>query len=366
MMNNDLFYQVALTLIPTIGPVQARILLDHFGEASKIFNARLSQLRTIDGIGEIRGRQITNFSAFGDVEDELAFIETRKIRPLFIRDPLYPQRLLNCYDPPILLYYNGCADLNPSRSVAIVGTRKNTEYGRTQTENMIRDLASYGSLVVSGLAFGIDAVAHRTALEEQLPTIGVLAHGLDMIYPHQHRALSKSIQEKGGLLTEFRCQTLPDKHHFPSRNRIVAGMSDAVIVMETGIRGGSMITAELANNYNRDVFALPGRVTDARSAGCLSLIKNNKAIAVTDGEQIATLMGWKQTPRKKEAQKSLFVDLTADELALTTLLQANGKMHIDEINTHSGLSSTRIAAAILGLELKNVLCTWPGKLYSLD
>lgn len=366
MMTNELFYQLALTLIPGIGPVQARLLLDHFGEANRIFSARLSQLRALEGIGDIRARQIVNFSAFRLVEEELSFIAEQRIAPLFIRDHQYPRRLLNCYDPPIMLYYKGCADLNASRSIAVIGTRNHTEYGRIQTEKLVRELASHGLLVVSGLAHGIDAIAHRTALEAGIPTVGVLAHGLDTIYPFQHRQLATEMQLQGGLITEFRSKTLPDKHHFPARNRIVAGMSDAVLVMETGIKGGSMITAELANNYNRDVFALPGRVTDTRSAGCLSLIRNNKAIVATDAEQIASLMGWTVTKQKKQGQRALFVDLTGDESIIITLLQQNGKMHIDEINLQSDLSSTRIAAAILGLELKHVIQAWPGKLYSLD
>ena len=292
-MNDNLLHRVALTLVPNIGPVQAKILVDHFGDATAIFKAKKSTLESLEGIGGIRARSIASFSDFKKAEEELAFIEQYKITPLFLTDTAYPRRLVNCYDPPTLLYYRGKADLNASKIIAVVGTRSKTDYGRQLTEKLLAELEDQQVVVVSGLALGIDAVAHKTALKHSIPTVAVVAHGLDKIYPIEHTLLAKDIiKADGGLLTEFRSNTKPDKHNFPSRNRVVAGMSDAIIVIETDTRGGSMITAELANGYNKDVFAFPGRTTDTKSAGCNHLIKNNKAILLTGAQDIIDMLGW--------------------------------------------------------------------------
>jgi DNA processing protein len=232
---------------------------------------------------------------------------------------------------------------------------------------LVERLAEQNVVVVSGLAYGIDAIAHKAAVKNSLRTIGVLAHGLDQVYPPQHTGLAREmLKAGGGLLTEFRSKSKPDKHNFPTRNRVVAGMSDATVVIETGIKGGSMITAELANNYNRDVFAFPGKVTDAKSAGCNYLIKNNKAILLTDAAELVELMNWED--RKKSApkrQKELFIELTNEEKIIVTILNGKKSVHIDEINFKSGLSSSSVAAAILSLELQNVVLSLPGKLYQI-
>jgi len=366
-MNKDLLYQIALTLIPNIGPVQAKILLQQY-DAAEVFKAKRSDLEKTEGIGSIRANSIKDFNDFTTAGEEIAFIEKYKIKPLFITDADYPKRLLNCYDSPTLLYYKGEADLNASKIIAVIGTRNHTDYGRQLTENFIADLVELNITVVSGLAYGIDAMAHKAALKNNLPTIGVLAHGLDQVYPSQHTGLAKDmIKQNGGLLTEFRKDTKPDKHNFPTRNRIVAGMSDATIVIETGIKGGSMITAELANGYNKDVFAFPGKVTDSKSGGCNYLIKNNKAMLLTDAKEFITTMNWlpaEKQPVKK--QKELFIELTADEKIIINILREKESSPIDEINHKSGLSSSAVAAAILNLELQNVVVSLPGKLYRLD
>ncbi|MDB5205104.1 MAG: dprA, partial [Flavisolibacter sp.] len=262
-MHSELFYQLSLTLIPNIGDVQAKILVQHFGDAGSIFKAKISELEKIDGIGEIRARSIKHFNEFHLAEHEEKFIDKYKIQALFLTDEAYPKRLLNCYDPPTLLFYKGAASLNTSKVIAIVGTRSNTDYGKAFTEKLVKDLLEHNILIVSGLAFGIDAIAHKAALKNGLQTVGVVGHGLDKIYPAQHASLAKEmITEGGGILSEFFSGTKPDKHNFPLRNRIVAGMSDATIVIESTVKGGSMITAKLADAYNRDVFALPGRTTD--------------------------------------------------------------------------------------------------------
>jgi DNA processing protein len=217
------------------------------------------------------------------------------------------------------------------------------------------------------MAYGVDAMAHKAALKNDLQTIGVLAHGLDQIYPRDHSHLAKDMIKNGGLLTEYKSNTKPDKHNFPIRNRIVSGMSDAVIVIETGIKGGSMITAELANGYNKDVFAFPGKVTDNKSAGCNYLIRNNKAMLLTDAEELIEAMGWEEAKSRNEkrSQRELFIELSKDEKIVIDILKEKETVHIDEINLRSGLSSSAIAAAILNLELQGVINSKPGKMYNL-
>lgn len=368
-MPNDLLYQLALTDIPNIGCVHAKILVAEFGSAEAIFKAKQSRLEKIEGIGTVRAKSIKGFHDFSKAEDEMKFIEKYKITPLFLTDKNYPQRLLNCYDSPTLLFYKGEANLNAAKIIAIIGTRTHTEYAKQQTDKLIKELKEQNVLVVSGMAYGVDALAHKAAIRNELPTVGVLAHGLDQIYPSEHSNLAKDMLKKnGGLLTEFKSKTKPDKHNFPTRNRIVAGMSDATIVVETGIRGGSMITAELANGYNKDVFAFPGKVTDNKSAGCNYLIKTNKAMLLTDAQELIEIMGWEERNQKSgvRSQKQLFIELSKDEKIVVDILKEIESLHIDELNLRSGLSSSAMAAATLNLELQGVLLSLPGKVYKLS
>lgn len=365
-MQSDLLYQLSLTEVPNLGYVHSKILALHFGSAEAVFKANRTLLEKIEGIGQIRAGCIKAFKDFKKAEEEIAFIEKYKIKPLFITDKEYPQRLLNCYDPPTILFYKGNTDLNPSRIVGIVGTRGNTDYGKQFTEKFVKDISSSDVLIISGLAFGIDAIAHKAALKNNLATVGALGHGLDTIYPPEHSGLAKDMVKHGGLLTEFRSKTKPDKHNFPSRNRVVAGICDATIVVETGIKGGSMITGEIANSYNRDVFAVPGRTTDPKSTGCNYLIKNNKAILLDDSQQFLEIMGWDNAPvHAKKNQKELFIDLSDPERVVVNLLQEKNTVSIDELVLKSGCSSSTVATAILNLELKNVIQSLPGKMYRL-
>ena len=366
-MNTDLLYQLALTQVPQIGCVQARLLADEFESAEAIFKAKKSLLEKIEGIGTIRAASIKNFAAFREQEEEIKFIEKYKITPLFLKDERYPKRLLNCYDPPTLLFYRGNADLNSSKLISIIGTRSNSEYGKQMTEQIIQELAAVQPVIVSGLAYGVDAIAHKQSIKQNLPTVGVLAHGLDKIYPSSHTSLAKEmIANGGGLLTEFRKETKPDRHHFPTRNRVVAGMCDATIVIETGVKGGSMITAHLAYSYNRDVFALPGKATDVKSEGCNYLIQSNKAVLIRNGNDIIEQMGWQQLSKKTVKQKQLFVELNEEEKKVYQLLQKNGPMHIDDININTSLNSSSIASALLTMELNGVIISLPGKIYNLS
>ena len=364
-MANDLLFQVALTMVPNIGSVQAKILVEQFETAENVFKAKKKDLENIEGIGEIKAHCIKKFDNFSNAEDELKFVEKYKIQTLFLTDKNYPQRLLTCYDSPTLLYYRGNADLNHSKIVSIIGTRHNTDYGRSVTEELVEGLQALNVLVVSGLAYGIDAISHKAAIQNNLPTIGVLAHGLDKIYPSAHHALAKQMLYNGGLLTEFRKDTLADKHNFPRRNRIVAGMADCTIVIETAVKGGSMITAELANGYNRDVFAFPGKITDTRSVGCNALIKNNKAILVTGAEDLVEQMGWVNKKRKAKPQRELFITLSNEQQIIIDLLKQKEVIHVDELYLKSGLNSSMVASTILGLEFENIVASLPGKMYKL-
>jgi DNA processing protein len=365
-MHSELLCQLALTLVPNVGDVHAKILVQQLGDAASVFKAKTTTLEKVEGIGDVRARAIKSFADWHMAEAELRFIEKYKIQPLFLTDEAYPKRLLNCYDSPTLLFYKGSTDLNASKVVAIVGTRSNTDYGKAFTEKLVADLAAQEVIIISGLAYGIDAIAHKAALKNKLPTIGVVGHGMNKIYPSQHAALAKEmIAEGGGLITEFFHDIKPDKHNFPLRNRIVAGMSDATILVETAIKGGSMITAKLADGYNRDVFAVPGRTTDKVSAGCNHLIKYNKAILLTDAAELIEVMGWKEKKTTVKKQRELFIELTADEKNIVSLLQAKDMVHIDEINSGSNLSSSSVASAILSLELQGVVQSRPGKMYKL-
>jgi DNA processing protein len=325
-------------------------------------------LENIEGIGTARAKSIKSFSNFGRVEQEVSFLEKYKIQPICLTDKKYPRRLLHCYDSPTMLYFRGSANLNAPIILAIIGTRSNSEYGKSSIEKIITELVSFQPVIVSGLAFGIDALAHKLSLKYKLATIGVLAHGLHTIYPPEHTQLAKDMLQQGGILTEFRSNVKPDKHNFPIRNRIVAGMADATLVIETGIRGGSMITAELANGYNKDVFAIPGKIGDGKSAGCNDLIKNNKAILLTDSQQLIETMGWERKNEdhtKKIIQRELFLELSSLEKTIVSIISQHETIHIDELHLHSKASASSTAAAILNLELQGLIISIPGKRFSL-
>jgi len=364
-MNKDLLYQIALTLIPGIGPIHAKALTEYFGDAASIFKSSVKQLGAVENFGEVKARSIKNFNDFDAAEKEIQFIEKYSIQPLFMTNGNYPKRLLNSYDAPVLLYYRGNADLNASRIISIIGTRSNTDYGKAVTEKLITDLKEFSPLIVSGLAYGIDAIAHKAAMQNSLATVGVLGHGLQMIYPAPHKSMVKEMLLNGGVLTEFTSAVIPDKHNFPKRNRIVAAIADATIVIETAVRGGSMITAELANSYNRDVFAVPGRTTDPKSVGCNYLIQNNKAILLTNATQLAEELGWQLPFVKKKVQRELFIQLSNEEQKVIDILKERDSIHIDELYLQSGLSSSAAAAAILNLELQSIVLSLPGKVYKL-
>ena len=363
-MDNDLLFQIALTKVPNIGNVHAKTLVEIFKNAENIFRAPTKQLEKIEGIGYIRAKSIRDFNNFQACEKEIRFIEKNKIAPLFISSEKYPKRLLNCYDNPILLFYKGVLDINCYKIISIVGTRNNTEYGKINCHNIIEGLVKYNIATVSGLAYGIDTIVHKTSLAKNIPSFAVLAHGLDRIYPFVNNSLAEEMIENGGLFSEFGFETNPDKQNFPKRNRITAGICDALIVIESGKKGGSLITAELANSYNKDIFAVPGRTTDSKSEGCNVLIQENKAVLINSAEDVIKAMAWDpQNNPVKKTQLSLFYELSINEEIIMRNLSSKNQMSIDQIFEKANLSSSNLAAALLSLELKNLITALPGKIY---
>jgi len=365
-LHPDLLYLISLTRVPQVGSVHARTLLQHLGSAEAIFKSPLSALEKIEGIGKIRARSIKSFEDFSGSEKEILFLQRYGVRALSIHDKDYPQRLLSAYDAPVLLFYKGNADLNPRHVISIVGTRRNSDYGKQLTEKLIQDLMPYDVTVISGLAFGIDSIAHKSALKQGLSTIAVLAHGLASLYPPEHGHLSKQIWKQGGLLTEYISHIKAEKHHFPIRNRIVAAISDCTIVIETAVKGGSMITADLANGYHKEVFAFPGRISDFKSAGCNWLIRNNQAILLENARDLVRTMGWEEKISATEIlQTELFVELNEVEQRIVDLLRERERMHIDVINSTTGFPGSRNAGALLELEMKGLISSMPGRIYRL-
>ena len=359
-------FQIALTLIPGVGDINGKKLINHCGGVEAIFKEKKHNLLKIPGIGEYVANSIHNHEIFDKVDKELLFIEKYNIKPLFYLDKAYPSRLKNCIDGPLLMYYMGNADLNKPKVISIVGTRKATEYGKDITKKLVNDIASEDVLVVSGLAYGIDTYSHKAAVEANIATVGVLAHGLDMLYPALNKPLAEKMLKNGGLLTEFRSNTNPDRENFPKRNRIIAGMADAVIVVEAARHGGALITAEIANTYNKDVFAVPGRLTDIFSEGCNHLIKTNKAVLIESAEDLIYLMSWEKTEgAKKNVQQKLFIEFTPDEKIIYDLIFEKNTIAIDEIIGLCNLPSSKVATALLNMEFNSIIKCFPGKIYKL-
>jgi len=343
----------------------AKNLISYCGGVDQVFKAKRTQLMKIPGIGEKIANSVVSFKAFEKAEQEVGFIEKHKVKPLFYLHDNYPSRLKQVEDAPVMLYYLGNGDLNNAKIVGIVGTRKASDYGKTCTEELINGLAETGCLILSGLAFGIDIQAHRSALKYNLPTVGVLAHGLDRIYPAIHTATAKKMIDNGGLLTEFMSGSIPDRENFPKRNRIVAALCDVLVVVETAERGGAMITAELANGYNKDVASFPGRVNDEYSKGCNKLIKANKATLVTNTEDLYYLMGWNSSKPIPKIQQSLPLDLSMDDLAIYEFIKSKTKVAIDEIAFFFQVDSSNLSLQLLEMEFKGHIRTLPGKVYEL-
>ena len=370
MLLAELQYQIGLTMLDGIGDVLAKNLIAYCGSAKGVFQTNKTHLEKIPGIGVNLANSISKSKFVLDrAEQEVRFIEDNNITPLFFTDSNYPNRLKNCYDSPVLLYYKGNANLNAERIVSIVGTRTPSEYGKLTTEKFVRDLSSMDCLVVSGLAYGIDVTAHKASVDNNIPNIGVVAHGLDRIYPAVHKAIADKMMLNGGLLTDFKSETNPDKENFPKRNRIVAGICDALIVVESKREGGSLITATIANAYNKDVFAFPGKVGDSLSEGCNGLIKTNKASLIESVADLKYIMNWQdeQVAKKKETKQiPLLIDLSEEEQAIVKAFEGKKQLHIDEISYSTNFPISKTSSHLLQLEFSNIIKSLPGKLYQLN
>jgi DNA processing protein len=363
--HKEVYYQLALSFVPGIGAKTGRALLEKFGSATAIFAAPLKDIKKTDGISEVKAKGFKEQAIFELAHKELDFTLKNNIKILY-NGHNYPKRLSNCSDAPLLLFYKGNADLDAAKIIAVVGTRKNTDYGHKLCEELIDGLRSLEDvLIVSGLALGIDAIAHKRCLLQNIPTVGALGHGLDRIYPFTHTPLAEQMVEHGGLLTEFVSETLPDRTNFPMRNRIVAGMSDVTIVVESHASGGALITAKLAAGYNREVAAFPGRVNDSRSVGCNELIRANIAAMITKPEDLIELMNWSKEAKPKAVQRQLFINLLPDEQKIVDLLLTRDSIHADEIFHHTGLANSQLAATLLQLEMQGLIKTLPGKYYRM-
>jgi len=359
-------HKIALTFIKSIGPVNAKNLLAYCGSAEAVFSASRKQLLQIPGIGEKTVEAILKTDALKRAQEELNFVEKHGIEILFFSDENYPKRLKNCIDSPILLYFKGKANFNHHRIISIVGTRNATDYGKNLCKQLCELLSNYDVLVISGLAYGIDVTTHKECLANDIATVGVLGHGLDRLYPQIHKPVSQKMVLNGGLLSEFPTLTNPDRPNFPQRNRIIAGIADATIVVEASIKGGALITAEIANSYNKDVYAFPGRTNDVFSEGCNFLIKTNRAGLINNAKDLIYYLGWDDDTKekKKQPQITLQLQLTVNEQKVVDLLQ-NGQMAIDELSVATNIQQSKLAIVILTLEMQGIIISLPGKVYKL-
>lgn len=372
-MNSDeeeRIYSIALTQVSGIGHIGAKRLIDALGSAVDVFRFREELPERVGGLNPRTVALLNCPEAFVRAEQEYAFAEKNHIRCLTLNDDAYPSRLRECPDAPVVLFFKGETDLNAFRVINMVGTRNATDYGKQLCVRFLQELRELcpDVLVVSGLAYGIDINAHRAALACHLPTVGVLAHGLDRIYPAVHRKTAVDMLACGGLLTEFLTGTEPDRYNFVSRNRIVAGMSDATIVVESAAKGGSLITAELAGSYQRDCFAFPGRASDAASQGCNRLIRDNKAMLIQSAEDFVQAMGWKpqaSSCQPESVQRCLFPHLSADEQKVVDILSKRGELHINTLVVETDIPVHKMNTLLFELEMKGVLRVLVGGMYQL-
>ena len=368
MMHEEHIYLLALTLIKGVGNVSARHLIEYFGSAKAVFTEKKHTLEIVPGIGEYIAANIreSGSSALKRAEKEFLFIDKNKISVFSIIDDSYPARLGECQDAPVVFFYKGHADLNASHILSIVGTRSATEYGRSLTDSLIKDLSDAfpDILIVSGLAYGIDICAHRCALKYRLPTVGVLAHGLDRIYPSLHRNTAAEMIREGGLLTDFMSETNPDRENFLRRNRLIAGLADATIVVESAEKGGALVTADIAFSYGRDVYTFPGRISDKYSKGCNRLVQLNKAGLITSANDLVTALCW-VTQQKKPDQMYLSFEEKPEHPVLS-LLTEKGEFHINELTVLMDLPVHQLSPMLFELELAGHIKSFPGGIYKLN
>ncbi len=362
----DLMYLISLTMVAGIGHYLAKSLLSYCGSAKAVFKEKKYLLKKIPGIGALTAENIARFNDFKDAEDEIELLKKHQIQAITCFDNHYPVKLKEIEDNPVVIYTKGSPDINRKRILSIVGTRNATSYGKSFTDDLISALKPYDVIVVSGLAAGTDTNVHKACIKMNVPTIGVLGHGFSTVYPGANRKLANEMILNGGLITEFRYHTPGNRENFPRRNRLVAGMSDAVIVVESGIRGGSMITADLANQYNRDVFALPGKISDNFSAGCNRLISINQAGIIDSISGLIRLLGYDVPINNKPLfNPDLFTSLNSSESMIVKCL-SDGQKGIDQLHYMTELPMSQLSFLLLDMEFKGLIKNYPGKVYALN
>lgn len=361
----EVLYVLALQHVPNLGDSTAKKLIRHAGSAEGIFREKKQNLLKIDGVGSIRIRELFDPVHLKAAEAELKFMEENDISWSYYQDSNYPEKLKHCYDGPIMIFHRGNIDLQGKKIISIVGTRKITSQGMAFCEKLIEDLSLLDPVIVSGFAYGVDITAQKAAMDHGLQTIGCLAHGLEQIYPAAHKKYVSGVEENGGFITDFWSSDKFDRNNFLKRNRIIAGMSEATIVIESADKGGSLVTADIANSYNREVFAVPGRPTDVYSRGCNNLIKSQRASLLTSAADLIYMLGWEIEQDKKPVQKQLFVELEPEEEIIHAFLKEQGKAQLDTIALNCNIPTFRTAGMLLNMELKGAVRPLPGKLFEL-
>jgi DNA processing protein len=366
MTETQLLDVLALQNVANIGDITAKKLINHCGSVAAIFSEKKHNLLKIDGIGEFMISDLFSKHHFKDAEAELRFIQEENIACHYFTEDAYPEKLKHCVDGPILLFQSGNVNLKQQRIISIVGTRKITTQGIANCEKLVEILAPYNPVIISGFAYGTDITAQKAAVKHQLQTIGCLAHGFNQIYPKVHKKYVADIEKHGGFFTDFWSNDSFDRNNFLKRNRIIAGVSEATIVIESAEKGGSLVTADLANSYNREVFAMPGRITDSQSVGCNYLIKHQRAHLLSSAADLIYMLGWELGDDKKPViQKQLFVELDTDEKVIYNFLKDNGKELLDMIALKCNMPTFRIATILLNMELKGVVRPLPGKQFEV-
>jgi DNA processing protein len=366
LKNTTLQQQIAATLLPNIGPKRMRTILSHTESLEHFFEMKKKEFLKISGLGEILVKNLNREKALQAAENYLSFYENSEIETHFFQDSTYPKRLNECVDAPLLLFSKGNMDLKTHKTVAIVGTRNASEYGKRICEDLIQSFVGKNILVVSGLAYGIDIYVHQLCVKYNIQTVGVLAHGLDRLYPSLHKKTAEHMLLNGGLVTEFLQGTNPDRENFPMRNRIVAGLCDATIVIESGLKGGSLITADLANDYDREVFAYPGSIFSDYSKGCNFLIQKNKANLISKPQDFLDFMAWSDAKTTKKEQLDLFANLNEDEKQLVQCFENKKELTFDHLIYTSKLSFSKLSSTLLNLEFSGLIKSFPGKCYQIQ
>jgi DNA processing protein len=363
--SESLFYKLAFALLPGIGYKTGRLLLAEFGSPEYIFREKKSTLLRLNGLGPQTVSAIRGKDAFKKAENEMDFMDRNNIRCFFLTDEGFPNRLKSCPDSPLILFEMGSGRIDASRTLGVVGMRRPSPYGIDMTSTLVKGFEGVDIIINSGLAYGIDTEAHKSAVNAGIYTIAVLAHGLDLIYPYQNKELAKRILLNGSLVTEFPSGTRLNRDLFPRRNRIIAGLSDAILVIESDKKGGALITADIASSYNRDVFAVPGTVGSRASAGTHHLIKSNKAALVENAQDIMYFMSWDEQSNTRGVQKKMFVDLNDEERSVMEYMEEVGEINLDAIYLALKMNPSRISSILLSLEMKGMLKVLPGNRYRI-